>query len=187
MAVLPLSQRAAVCHSLVSVPCKQQTSQSSTPFSWAGRVRRAQGPRGPLAGSPELCPRAMTRTLGQGLALRPCPKPKGKAQNHTWGWQGERSTRSTVEREKAPPNDAICFCLEAATLEALCQVSHSFNNYWLGPNEGQALGILLRTKKTRLFLPSWNSHSNEEKTMNVIKKQPHSGSETDWHYWEKKK
>lgn len=90
----------------------------------------------------------------------------------------------TVEREKGPPSDAICFSLEAAALEALCQVSHSFNNHLFGPTEGpinevQALGILLRTKKTRLLLPSWISHSNEEKTMNIIKKQRHSGLETD--------
>lgn len=58
--------------------------------------------------------------------------------------------------------------LEVAALLALWQVSHSFNKYLLDPSECHALVIHLRAKQTRL-LPSWNSHSNGEKTMDIIK------------------
>lgn len=83
------------------------------------------------------------------------PSPRGRHRTTLGAKKGgvliARKVRALLWKEKGSPRDAICFSLEAAALKALCQVSHSFNNYLLGPNEGQALGILLRTKRQGFF------------------------------------
>lgn len=195
VAVLPLSWGGWVS---LTCDCPTRTAEKSEPhalFLSTGRVRKSQlRPHGRAFGRvPGTMPESYDKNSGPGLCTSALLQVQG-AQNHTWVWgercsDNERETQALLWKEKevlireaiyfSDKQTLPCGCHPSGTLASFTFIQQIFiGSFWV-PHTGDS-----SENKTDRLLPSWNSHSNGEKTMNIIKKPV---TEQDQCYGEKKK